>query len=974
MKAEEIIQKKIEASREKIIQLESRIGGLCTEAAAALEEVEDAVHDGLDKELETIGVQANEECCEKAPGLPVFWDTDCWKDFEPIATLTGETLPDRLQVGFWVPADEDDDDEEEEEDYTDEDGEDDGEEEVDSFRVPAYVSWFQQQKTLIIKTNNQFYDEGLKMLKALIQRLHCLLPHYSQFTLLDPETNGAAFPMKRDITTRNSDADLYHVLEEVIADMRRIIPIHALSEQAYFSTKVESITMNEKYEFVIGAGFPKGYETRVIDKLINIGNSGYIAGKYLILLYNEDEAMPRDYSIEMFKEAEVLDLTHYICYEGGEEKFTMISSEEADAEQWEFIVNRLKNFKPVERKITWEDYIRIPAESMWQGDTGEIIRTTIGDTGGQALDIWFGKHEGNNCAHGMLAATTGAGKSNFYHALILGLAVRYSPEELRMYLIDGKFGVEFEVYRTFPHAEVVSLKSSAELTGSILSELVKEVSRRNEFFKEQGVNSYDEYRKKKEQPKKLPRILLLIDEYQVLFEGKEAMKASDDLRTLTAQARSAGIHLLLGSQRFNVPNMLNKDAVFGNIQLRIAMKMTQDDRVALTEFGREGKAYIATCDLPGKIVVNQNTGSDGSNQLGKVAFIGSEEKERIIRSIMDRAQQDRLPSRVMNTIVFEGDSAPNMDENPVLMTLGRNPGYMSPKELQQLARKPENEGGFGLPEWNVSESPVIMWIGQEFNVYGQAAVVTKQRKMENILMAGDRNAARYGMLTGMLFSLALNKRPDGIDFYVYDRSVAGTDWNPFLGKVCDEVLTPAGYPVKFGTKVKEIVQGLTELNGLLAERLKLDQDERAELKPVYLFITEPEDVEVLNLEMDKNGFKVESETGRLLNSLYTQGPGVGIYVVLSSPGVISLQNVIPKKQFMYFRHRIALQISEQESFDFLQNRQGALLQAHGDVPTVAFYADINGNRSMKFKPYSIKDEGFDFQFDHIRDLILKKNG
>ena len=114
MKAEEIIQKKIEASREKIIQLESRIGGLCTEAAAALEEVEDAVHDGLDKELETIGVQANEECCEKAPGLPVFWDTDCWKDFEPIATLTGETLPDRLQVGFWVPADEDDDDEEEE--------------------------------------------------------------------------------------------------------------------------------------------------------------------------------------------------------------------------------------------------------------------------------------------------------------------------------------------------------------------------------------------------------------------------------------------------------------------------------------------------------------------------------------------------------------------------------------------------------------------------------------------------------------------------------------------------------------------------------------------------------------------------------------------------------------------------------------------------------------------------------------------
>lgn len=963
MKAEEIVQKKIEASRVKIAEMKSRAESLCSQAMNALNEVQRKVIDELDGKMNQVGTDAYMTCCENAAGLPVFWDHELWKDFEPVTTLTQETLPDRLQVGFWVP-----------ESPEVEEGGNDKEEDGDNFRVPAYVSWFGQQKTLIIKTNNRFYDEGLSLTKALIQRLHCSLPHYSQFTLLDPETNGAAFPMKRDITTRNSDADLYHILEEVIADMRRIIPIHALSEQAYFSTKVDSITMNEKYEFVIGANFPKGYEPRVIDKLLNIGNSGYIAGKYLILLYNEDEPLPRDYSIDMFKDAEVLDITKYIYYQAADEKFFMVSSPEADAEQWEFIVNRLKEFKPVERKITWKDYIEIPQEQMWQGDTREIIRTSIGDTGGQALDIWFGKHDGNNCAHGMLAATTGAGKSNFYHALILGLAVRYSPEELRMYLIDGKFGVEFEVYRNFPHAEVVSLKSSAELTGSILSELVKEVARRNEFFKTEGVNSYDEYRKKPQQPKKLPRILLLIDEYQVLFEGKEAMKASDDLRTLTAQARSAGIHLLLGSQRFNVPNMLNKDAIFGNIQLRIAMKMTQDDRVALTEFGREGKSYIATCDLPGKIVVNHNTGSDGSNQLGKVAFIGSEEKEAIIRRISERAQQDKLSAQVLNTIVFEGDSAPNMDENPVLMTLARNPEYLSAQEMQTLARRPENEGGFGMVEWNMSESPSIMWIGQEFNVYGQAAVVTKQRKMENILMVGDRNAARYGMLTGMLFSLALNKRPGQIAFYVYDRSVAGTDWNPFLGKMCNEVLTPAGYEVKFGTKVKEIGAGLMELNELLTSRLQLDQDERAELTPAYLFITEPEDVEMLNLEMDKNGFKVETETGKLLNNLYTQGPGVGIYVVLSCSGVISLQNVISKKQFMYFRHRIALQISEQESFDFLQNRQGALLQIHGDVPTVAFYADVNGNKSMKFKPYSIKDEGFECQFERIRDFILQKNG
>ena len=69
---------------------------------------------------------------------------------------------------------------------------------------------------------------------------------------------------------------------------------------------------------------------------------------------------------------------------------------------------------------------------------------------------------------------------------------------------------------------------------------------------------------------------------------------------------------------------------------------------------------------------------------------------------------------------------------------------------------------------------------------------------------------------------------------------------------------------------------------------------------------------------------------------------------------------------------MSLQISEQESFDFLQSRVGSTLQQHGDVPTVAYYADMNGNTKIKFKPYSIKDENFDAQFNNIKSLILAR--
>lgn len=887
---------------------------------------------------------------------PAFDNDESWEEYKPILKLNANTLPDRLNVGNWI-------------NDTERDNKDVG---SSGLVINAFIPFFGQQKAIIIDVNNETKDKGISLMRSIIQRIYTLIPHYSQFTLIDPETNGAAFPMQRDVYVRQNDVDIYHLLENVISDMRRITSISALTEKEYFSTKVESITMNEKFEFVCAANFPSGYDSRSIEKLVNIGNIGYVSGKYLILMHNHDEVLPRDFDMNMFKDPIHINLFEYDnvnTIPAYWHSVDYVPADEANPDKWKQVVEHISSFKHEERMITWDEYIAVKKDQIWNASSKEVIETNIGDVGGKSLSVWFGKKDGNNCAHGMLAATTGAGKSNFYHALILGLATRYSPEELRMYLIDGKNGVEFEVYRSFPHAEVVSLKSSSELTGSILTELVAEVIRRNDLFKKVGVNGFDEYRKN--DSNKMPRILLLIDEYQVLFEGKDAAKASDDLRTLSAQARSAGVHIILGSQRFSVPNIQNKDAIFGNIQLRIAMKMTQDDRLSLTEFGKEGKEFIRACDLPGQIVVNQNSGSDGANQLGKVAYISAEQKIQIIQDIEKLAKELVNDNRIMRTIVFEGDSAPNLDENPELMgMLSRK--VESAQVIQKIARTEERDGGFGKPEWNISENPKICWLGQEFNVYGQSSLILRNRKMENLLVLGDRNASRYGMLVSSLISLVSTTDKDDISFYIYDRSTPGTDWNPYLKRLALEVLTPAGYKTTFSNKVKDIEAGLRELNTELDRRLALDQDDRIELKPIVLVITEPEDIEALNQTLDSNGFKSDSELGAVLTRLAINGSATGIYIILSSSGVIPIQNVVSKKQFTYFRHRVSLQISEQESFDFLQSRIGSTLQQHGDIPTVAYYADMNGNTKIRFKPYSIKDEKFDAQFDNIKSLILAR--
>lgn len=935
------------------------------EAKAAAQNRIQTVSSVAEKKLATerkkIGSDAKEELHNNIH-QPFFSNSKAWNNYEPVIEIKKNSFPDRILIGSWI-------------DYASMQNSEEPE-----IVAPAYLPFFRNQHAIIIDVDDKTEEKGLSLMKAIIERIYTIIPHYSKFTLIDPKTNGAVFPMKRDVDTRQEDTDIYHLLDAIIADTVQITSAAALTKDDYFGSRVETITMNEKFEIICAANFPhrNGYDSRTIDRLVNIGNIGYVSGKYLIIVNNKDkkEELPRDFNMSKFEGAIHIDLTKYHTYKAGFNELDERSSvvfmpeEECPSTTWKEIIDKIHDeFKPKERKITWDEYIDIPEERVWTESSKEIIETPIGDANGKTMTVWFGKKDGNNCAHGMLAATTGAGKSNFYHAFILGLARRYSPKELRMYLIDGKNGVEFEVYKTFPHVEVVSLKSSSELAGSILEELVSETKRRNKVFVDAGVNSFDDYRK--DPAHEMPRILLLIDEYQVLFEGDDAMKASQNLYTLTSQARSAGIHLLLGSQHFGAPNMMNKDMIFTNVQLFIAMKMTMDDRLSLTMFGREGKEMIQKCEYPGQIVVNQNGGGDGFNQLGKVAFVEKKQKEEIISALTDKAVAAQYPEQILRTIIFEGDSAPDMDKNPELLSCIEK-AVPDPVTLQKKARTAERDGGFGKTDWNLSEKPMICWMGQEMNVYGQFSAVIRRRKMENMLILGDNNPYRYGMLVSIIFSIAATYKPSDVEFHIYDRSTVGTDWNPYMSMIANDVLAKAGYDVHYANKVKDIKANLHEVVTTLKERRDLDQDERMDLRTLILILTEPEEIEDLNLVTDKIGFKMDSEMGKELELIYSTGTATGIHLIVSSSGVTPLQNVIQKKQLQYFRHRVTLQISEQESFDLLGARDGSRLQLHGEEPVMALYKDVNGNIQVKFKPYSVTDKKFEEQFTHLKQLILNR--
>ncbi len=190
---------------------------------------------------------------------------------------------------------------------------------------------------------------------------------------------------------------------------------------------------------------------------------------------------------------------------------------------------------------------------------------------------------GNAQNHTLICGCSGSGKSNFLHVLIQNLAFYYAPNEVQLFLLDYKEGVEFNAYVADPaleHARLVSVASSVGYGMSFLSWLCDEMKIRSELFKQFKVKDLSDYRKHE----KMPRLIVVIDEFQVLFsdnstKGKESMERS--LNTLLKKGRSYGVHLILATQTMRGGEI--DSSIKAQIANRIALPMDADDSTKILD-------------------------------------------------------------------------------------------------------------------------------------------------------------------------------------------------------------------------------------------------------------------------------------------------------------------------------------------------------------------------------------------------------
>lgn len=184
--------------------------------------------------------------------------------------------------------------------------------------------------------------------------------------------------------------------------------------------------------------------------------------------------------------------------------------------------------------------------------------------------------------HGLIAGSTGSGKSVCINSIIVSLLYKATPEQVRLLLIDPKM-VELAPYNHLPHL-VTPVVTDAKQATAALKWAVEEMEKRYALFVDAGVRDIDRYNVTTDEP--LPYIVIIIDELADLMMVSP-QDVEDCIIRIAQKARACGIHLLLATQRPSV------DVITGNIKANVPTRLAfavfsqVDSRTILDQTGAE---------------------------------------------------------------------------------------------------------------------------------------------------------------------------------------------------------------------------------------------------------------------------------------------------------------------------------------------------------------------------------------------------
>jgi DNA segregation ATPase FtsK/SpoIIIE, S-DNA-T family len=612
-------------------------------------------------------------------------------------------------------------------------------------------------------------------------------------------------------------------------------------------------------------------------------------------------------------------------------------------------------------------------QELWTYDSSRSLCAAIGMTGARdKLEFLVGMYADGSYepAHALLAGTTGSGKSYTLHAIIFSLALRYSPEELELYLLDYKEGVEFQIYVTpdcqgtanalsdpdpakmLPHAKVISIESDAEFGLSVLERAIAEIETRSAAFKSVGASGLESYRKST--GKTLPRLLIVIDEYQQMYLGADSRlcdRLNDALEQITKQGRSFGVHLLLGSQSPRVANFRNQ--IYEQISVRMAMSMGQTTAGMIMAEGNT--SVVKLLDRSGKIAYNDRLGEKDCNRIGQVAFIDSKARNSAMQAIL-QTSNDRGFQRSSPTVVFNGTQPARLKQNAEFKALTSCDRWLPSKELnkQHLHEK----------DWMEIENPCVTWLGESMQIGRQIRPIFRRRPRNNLLLIGTNQNEVFGILGSMLIGLVHTCLPDFIEFKIANLSQSEGEIAELMPKFRSGFDSHFDIQLgnRFADKEQQIARAETIWQQVTEEfdrrqAIRQSDPDATDFGKSLFFVFALGSLTQMDRFRPVRGRTSEeiSPDTRELLEIASNGSELGIHIVLWLNDFKTFQQLFCsnyRSALPYFDLRVALKMTDRESNDFL-----GLGIAKNLRDSQAYFTDASTpDDPEKFRPYAVLSE------------------
>ena len=804
-----------------------------------------------------------------------------------------------------------------------------------SLELPAMIA-LPTRSSLQIDVDPEDRDSGLGLLRATMLRiLTTVPPGKARFTIMDPVglgQNFAGFMHLEDempglvgeriwTEPRQIEQKLTDITEHMETVIQKYLRNEFASIDAYNLAAGE---IAEPYRFLVIADFPSNFTEEAARRLASILQSGPRCGVFTLLLRDRRGDMPEKFDVTDLDRAMVTVRSTQdgmiFDAEGMEDlQFTPTAGPPDDLmiEMARRVGHAALEAGKVE--VPFETIAPKP-EEFWTGSTEKKVSVALGRAGAtrlQRIDLGVGTAQ-----HALVAGKTGSGKSTLLHAFITNLACWYSPDEVEFYLVDFKKGVEFKTYAThkLPHARAVAVESDREFGLSVLQGLDEELKNRGESYRAEGVQDLSGWRQKRPDVP-MPRVLLVIDEFQELFvdDDRVSQEAGLLLDRLVRQGRAFGMHVLLGSQTLGGAFSLHRSTM-GQMGVRIALQCNEQDSMMILSDDNVAARLLAR---PGEAIYNDQGGLVEGNSPFQVCWLPDSVREKYLQRVAELAAQ-RPDAGSRSCIVFEGNAPALLASNaPLRRTIESMPDAR-PTSFQ-------------------------FWLGDAVAIKEPTAAVLRRQAGSNLALIGQQDEPAMAISAAALLAGCAAHRSSDFSAVVLDGCTADDPNAGYLGMVAKAMPHKIELP-----GFRESGDAVLTLGAELARRIESGTTDGP---PILLLIHGLQRFRALRRAEDDFGFSMDDDApptpDKVFASLLKDGPEHGIFVHAWADTVATLERCVDRQSMRGFDQRAMFQVGSADSSTLIDSPAASMLGNNRGL----LFSEEKGTME-KFRPWGLPSEAF----------------